>query len=77
MAEVELVEKKGTTSYVWTFIELNKGGSQESEQFICRLCRNSVIARGGNTSVTYEITTLKEHVDASKAKILKGKAKDE
>ena len=53
MTKVELVEKKGrlrmkkgTTSYVWRL----KGGSRDSEQVMCRLSRNSVIARGGNTS---------------------------
>ena len=78
MAEVELVEKKGTTLYVWTFFRLKKGHSQDSEQVICRLCRNSVIARGGNTSNLFSHLRNhhpKEHADASKAKTLKVKRK--
>ena len=78
MAEVELVEKKGTTSYVWTFFGLKKDHSQDSEQVIYRLCRNSVIARGGNTSNLFSHLQNhhpKEHTDASKAKTLKGKRK--
>ena len=56
--EPELVAKEGTTSHVWTFFGLNKeeGGSDKA---ICRLCRKSVLARGGNTSNL--VSHLKNH----------------
>ena len=47
--EPQLVEKKGTTSHVWTFFGLEKEGT-DSDKVICRVCKKSVLARGGNTS---------------------------
>lgn len=43
-----LVEKKGTTSYVWNFFGVKK--DEEKDTAICRLCHKSILARGGNTS---------------------------
>ena len=37
MVEVELLEKTGTTSYIWMFFGLKEDSIQDSEQVICRV----------------------------------------
>ena len=46
----DLVEKKGTTSYVWNFFGIKKDDDTDKDSIICRICRKSILARGGNTS---------------------------
>ena len=47
--EPQLVEKKGTTSQVWTFFGFEKEET-DSDKVICRVCKKYVLGRGGNTS---------------------------
>ena len=73
VAEVELVEKKRMTLYIWIFFKLKKDSSQDSEQVIRILCQNSVIARSSNTSNLFSHLRnyySKEYADASKAKVI-------
>ena len=46
----DLVAKKGTTSYVWNFFGVRKDDEKEKDTAVCKLCRKSILARGGNTS---------------------------
>ena len=62
MAKVELVEKKGMTSYVWTFFGLKK----VAVKIVSRLCKDFAETQLSLEMVTlqiclvtYEITTLK------------------
>jgi len=50
MSTGDLVAKKGTTSFVWNFFGVKKDDDSDKDTAVCRLCRKSVLARGGNTS---------------------------
>ena len=67
MEKVELVEKKGMTSYVWTFFGLKK----VAVKIVSRLYKDFAETRLSLEvvaiqicSVTYEITTLKKWMPA-------------
>ena len=55
----ELYEKRGTTLQVWSFFGLKSKEDKDNENVVCRLCRKSVLARGGNTSNL--VSHLKNH----------------
>ena len=59
---VVLVKKPNTTSIVWNYfgLEANKGGTPKPDKNpICRSCKRSIPAKGGNTSNL--MAHLKEH----------------
>ena len=59
---VVLVKKPNATSIVWNYfgLEANKGGTPKPDKNpICRSCKRSISAKGGNTSNL--MAHLKEH----------------
>ena len=67
----ELYEKRGTTSQVWSFFGLKSKEDKDNENVVCRLCRKSVLARGGNTSNL--VSHLKNHHPNEHSTFIKGR----
>ena len=64
----DLVEKKGTTSYVWNFFGIKKDDDTDKDS---RICRKSILARGGNTSNLS--SHLRNHHPKEYAAVIKAK----
>ena len=62
----DLVEKKGTTSYVWNFFSIKKDNDTDSV-----ICRKSILAQGGNTSNLS--SHLRNHHPKEYAAVIKAK----